>query len=134
MAEIADGSSGGIWRSAYDAARRAWPGVELSFQAFLAHATDVGGDARGAVEHPDELFLACACGAGDAKAHAILETQYLTAARAALLRMDQRPEFIDDVMQDLRTKLLLGEIPRIRRYGGRGPLIARGDLQRSPAG
>jgi RNA polymerase sigma-70 factor (ECF subfamily) len=124
VAEVADVLSGGIWQGAYDDAKRAWPGVELSFPAFLAHATEVSADARGPVEHPDELFLACACAAGDAKAHAILEAQYLTAARGALLRMDQRQDFIDDVMQELRTKLLLGEVPRIRRYGGRGPLLA----------
>ena len=48
----------------------------------------------------------------------------MTQARFSLKRLDARPEFIDDVMQELRTKLLVPPDPRILRYGGRGPLLA----------
>jgi RNA polymerase sigma-70 factor, ECF subfamily len=112
------------WREAYEDARRAWPTVVLSFETFAAHGAALAAAGPSTVAHPDELFLACACGAGDGRALAILEERYLTAARGCLQRLDPRPEFIDDVMQELRTKLLLGGSPRILRYGGRGPLLA----------
>ena len=69
------------------------------------------------------MFLACACGDGDRAAIEALEEHYME-ARASLRRLDARPEFIDDVMQELRAKLLLPPEPRILRYGGRGPLLA----------
>jgi RNA polymerase sigma-70 factor, ECF subfamily len=112
------------WRNAYEDARRTWPTVTLAFETFAAHGTALAAAAPSALAHPDELFLACACGARDGRALAILEERYLTAARGCLQRLDPRPEFIDEVMQELRTKLLLGDSPRILRYGGRGPLLA----------
>ena len=71
-----------------------------------------------------DLFLACASGHGDRAAIEALEEKYIAAARFSLRRLDPRPEFIDDVMQELRSKLLLPPEPRILRYGGRGSLLA----------
>jgi RNA polymerase sigma-70 factor (ECF subfamily) len=117
------------WREGYERARLAWPGVTLDFERFVAHAQQVGFwlGATGADPDPAnlaDLFLACASGHGDRLAIEALEGQYLAAARFSLRRLDPRPEFIDDVMQDLRSKLLLPPEPRILRYGGRGPLLA----------
>ena len=112
------------WRDAYEAARRAWPAVTLPFETFRAYGAAQNASEPSAIAHLDELFLACACGAGNERALAILEDRYLIPARGCLQRLDPRPEFIDDVLQELRAKLLLGDDPRIRRYGGRGPLLA----------
>jgi RNA polymerase sigma-70 factor (ECF subfamily) len=116
------------WREAYEAARRAWPAVTVSFDRFVAHGGEVGfspaaaGDPDAA--HAADLFLACACGDGDRPAIDALEERYMGPTRFSLKRIDARPEFIDDVMQELRSKLLLPPEPRILRYGGRGPLLA----------
>jgi RNA polymerase sigma-70 factor (ECF subfamily) len=117
------------WRQVYEAARQAWPAVALPFERFAAHAAQVGfspeagsGDPAGG--HAADLFLACACGHGDRNALQALEERHLAAARASLRRVDRRPEFLDDVLQELRAKLLLPPEPRILRYGGRGPLQA----------
>ena len=115
------------WRDAYQAAQHAWPTVTLAFERFVAHAAAVG--FRGPATDPDtantaDLFLACACGDGDRAAIEALEQQYMGPTRSSLKRLDARPEFIDDVMQELRAKLLLPPEPRILRYGGRGPLLA----------
>jgi len=117
------------WRAAYAAAQRAWPDVTLTFERFVAHAGQVGfappaaGDERDEANAAD-LFLACACADGDRAALRGLEEQVLAKTRSSLKRLDSRPEFIDDVMQELRAKLLLPPEPRILRYGGRGPLLA----------
>ena len=117
------------WRQAYEAGRSAWPAVTLGFDRFVAHAVEVafplppaGGDLDAA--NAADLFLACACGDGDRPAIEALEDRYMGPTRASLKRIDTRPEFIDDVMQELRSKLLLPPEPRVLRYGGRGPLLA----------
>lgn len=116
------------WLGAYEAAAHAHASVTLTFERFVAHATQVNfprgaaGDAD--VANAADLLLACACGDGDRTAIEVLEDQVMGPTRASLRRLDTRPEFIDDVMQELRAKLLLPPEPRILRYGGRGPLLA----------
>jgi RNA polymerase sigma-70 factor (ECF subfamily) len=111
-------------RAAYEDAGRLWPSVALPFEVFDAHVARVGYISSDAGACAADLFLACACGSGDGRAMAILEENYLRPARGSLQRLDPRPEFIDDVMQELRTKLLVGDNPRIMDYEGRGPLLA----------
>lgn len=117
------------WREGYERARLAWPAVALDFEPFVAHAQQVGFSLGAASADLDsanmaDLFLACASGHGDRAAIEALEEKYIVAARFSLKRLDPRPEFIDDVMQELRSKLLLPPEPRILRYGGRGSLVA----------
>ena len=114
------------WREAYQAARLAWPAVTLDFQRFADHARQVGFSPEATADPANaiDLYLACAAGQGDRPAIEALDERYVAPARHALKRLDARPEFIDDVMQELRTKLLLPPEPRILRYGGRGPLLA----------
>jgi RNA polymerase sigma-70 factor (ECF subfamily) len=123
LSEQQDGSG---WEVAYEEGRRAWPTIHLSFSDFAAHAAKVAGSTPQAGLHASDLFLACACACGADRdaALALLEERYLLSARGSLLRLDSRSELIDDVMQELRTKLLVGEDPRIGHYGGRGPLLA----------
>ncbi len=127
VAVMASGDGG--WRAAYEGAQRAWPDVTLAFDRFVTHAGQVGFAPPAVPDERDEanaadLFLACACAAGDRAALRALEEQVLAKTRSSLKRLDSRPEFIDDVMQELRAKLLLPPEPRILRYGGRGPLLA----------
>ena len=117
------------WREGYERARLAWPEVTLDFERFVAHARQVGFSLGAASVDLDsanmaDLFLACASGHGDRAAIEALEETYIATTRFSLKRLDPRPEFIDDVMQELRSKLLLPPEPRILRYGGRGPLLA----------
>lgn len=116
----------GRWREVYEGARGAWPGVTLDFDRFVAHAQQVGFSPAADADPSNaaDLFLACAAGDGDRVALEALEDRYVAPARFAVKRLDARPEFIDDVIQELRAKLLLPPEPRILRYGGRGPLLA----------
>src|SRR3569833_2978629 len=98
----------GPWREAVQGAQLAWPGVTLDFDRFMAHAQQVGFalDAAAAPEPANlaDLFLACAAGHGDRLAIQVLEEQVIAPARGSVRRLDARPEFVDDVMQELRAR------------------------------
>lgn len=73
-----------------------------------------------------DLYLACACARGIPAAHAALESAYTGNLRAALGTLDSRPDFIAEVLQRLREKILVtreGET-KIESYSGYGPLGA----------
>jgi RNA polymerase sigma-70 factor (ECF subfamily) len=110
------------WRAVYQDARTAWPGVELGWGDFWAHVCSAD-SAELVTEHGGDAFLAWACAAGDTTAIGYLDRRFLQAARPAIGRIDARADFVDEVLQELRTKLLIAPNPRIARYGGRGPLL-----------
>jgi RNA polymerase sigma-70 factor (ECF subfamily) len=109
-------------------AQGAHPQVVLSFEDFLAHAQARSFDAQGPqAAHAPDFFLACACAQGDRAALATLERHVLPAARDALLRRNIAPSMVDEVLQQLRERLLVprGSTPaKIAEYDGRGPLVA----------
>ena len=116
----------GAWGATYEEARRAFPGVaaDLTLAEFIAHARRAGACDAASAPYGSELFLACGCATGDVRAIVTLESGYLPAARASLARFSADSDFADEVVQELRAKLLLGPAPRIARYAGRGPLLA----------
>lgn len=73
-----------------------------------------------------DLYLAYGCARGLPAALARFEAACVPSARAAIAKIDSRPEFIADVLQELRTRLLCradaSVPPRIASYRGRGPL------------
>ena len=112
-----------VWEEAVRGAAAAFPDVKGDEVAFAAHATACR--ARGArPEHLGELFLARACGRGDAAALRRLEALVAPDLLAAARRVDRAPEFVDEVRQALRVRLLVAEGGRARidDYAGRGPL------------
>lgn len=112
---------GGLWESS----RAAWPGVELDparFMAFLA--ARVKGD-LGAVRTPD-LYLACACLAGDPLALAALDARIIARVDKAVEGVDPAPDFVDEVRQRVRERLLVadgGAAARLEDYSGQGSLL-----------
>ena len=114
----------------WQAARRAWPTVALAAADFCAYAaarvpvTVESVDAIAALRL-DELYLACACVAGDPAALAALEAHYLPVVGAALGRMQLDHAAADEVKQRLRRRLFTREgarEPKIAAYSGRGDL------------
>jgi RNA polymerase sigma-70 factor (ECF subfamily) len=110
------------WRAAYEAARAQWPSVALSLPEFREL-----GRRRGLGASPDEpflrdLYLVCAVLASDPAAQAIFETELVAPARSSIARVHRAPEFVDDALQELRRRLLVGPEPRLGRYTGRSPL------------
>jgi RNA polymerase sigma-70 factor (ECF subfamily) len=110
--------------------RRAWAGVVLADEDFLAHlARAVNGEAATAGElnalRGADLFLAAACARGDTKAIRALEDAYFSEVDQAMSRARPPGVQVDDVKQLLREKLFVargGEMPKIGEYSGRGEL------------
>lgn len=76
---------------------------------------------------PGEVWLACACGAGDAAALQLVERRYITGAIASLKSMRLDDAQLDDVLQAVRQKLLMvGDdgVTRLEEYAGQGRLAA----------
>lgn len=111
-----------------DAARAAWPGVDLPAPLFSAHlARHAPQGASGGALHLGDLYIACACAHGRPGAVEALERRHGAELHAHLARMGLPPAAADEVRQILRERLFVaaaGALPRIAEYGGRGPLSA----------
>ena len=109
---------------AWRAGRAAWPDVVLDEVRFSAHAAGLDPDA--AVRYPADIYLAAACLARDPAAIAAFDRDILSAARASIAAIDASPSFVDEVMQRVRTTLVVGDdgAPKLLGYAGRGPLRA----------
>lgn len=107
------------------AARAAHPGLGevISEPELSAHLESL--DAPQLVAHAADLYLAYGCARGLPAALARFEELCIPMARAAIAKLDGRPELVADVLQELRTRLLCksaAESPRIASYRGRGAL------------
>lgn len=107
--------------AAHAMARRTWPEVSLSYENFQAHVSPEGSTAEG-VEYPSDLYLCAACKYGQAEAYQALEAAYFPALRRLLGRLLQEVTAVEDVLQEVRTRLFVGEPPKIASYRGRGCL------------
>ncbi len=76
--------------------------------------------------HATELHLAFACRRGDPAALARFERDYVSGLGPAVGRVEASPAFVDEILQRLRTKLLVAdgpELPKIAHYTGQGELF-----------
>jgi RNA polymerase sigma-70 factor (ECF subfamily) len=111
-------------------ATAAWPTLEVPparFLAYIAERLPADGAEkllREQLAGPD-LYLACACAAGNERALAAFDSVIMSAAQPALIRMGLPQWVRADVMQQVREKLFVGDHagrPRIASYAGRGSL------------
>jgi RNA polymerase sigma-70 factor (ECF subfamily) len=117
---------------ALEEGRREYPEVALAPPAFAREiALRVAGDdppsAAIASLHAADLYLACACASGDARAARAFDDRFLSLVPAFLTRIAPSTAFADEQRQDLRVHLLVGDdrrAPPIAQYSGRGPLKA----------
>ncbi len=90
------------------------------------HMRDSSGDAVAVASRATaDLYLACACVAGDPLALTILESQVLSKLPAAMGRLKLGSAAVDEAVQRARTKLLVGN-------DGRGKIVdfsGTGDLR-----
>jgi RNA polymerase sigma-70 factor (ECF subfamily) len=112
-------------RQMYLDGHQRWPRVELAFDSFERHCRELFGasEVEATCEGAD-LFLCCACAAGDAEALDAFERDNRPVARAAIASVRREEEFVDDALQELWEKLLCGASAKVKRYAGRGPLKA----------
>ena len=110
-------------RAVVSRARAAFPSVTMDELAFV---TWLAPRAKGelAALPAEDLFLAWACARHDAAALRELDARYLSRLGPAIARVDAASELVDEVLQQLREKLLVGDAPRIATYDGDGPLMS----------
>jgi RNA polymerase sigma-70 factor (ECF subfamily) len=116
-----------VWRNA----RAAWPLVELSAEAFASHLALHWPEHTPAAVYLTEvctadLYLACACAAGNAEAVAAFEHHCLDSVDRVLARLRFDPDAIAEVKQRIRFRVLVADDgrPRIVDFSGRGTLRA----------
>jgi RNA polymerase sigma-70 factor (ECF subfamily) len=100
--------------------RAAWPTLVVDDEAFFAALarTDSPFEAI-AVE---DLYLAQACATGQRAAIEAFAQLCDPALASALRQMGLSADSVDEISQDVRTKLLVGPTPRIATYSGRASL------------
>ncbi len=107
--------------SAYERGRAAWPDVVLDRAVFEAHMATHDADPRFA----SDLYLACACAAGDRAALRAFDHAFLVEVPRFIARIAPSTELADELRQTLREHLLVaapGTRPHIADYAGRGSL------------
>jgi RNA polymerase sigma-70 factor, ECF subfamily len=111
-------------------ARTAWPMLGVLDRHFVEYLAErmpsTGSPAQwlGSLQAAD-LYLCCACTAGDASALAIFETKVFPQVVQAIASVNPEPSFVAEVQQQVRRKLLVQEDSpaRIAEYAGFGPLV-----------
>ncbi|MGE0548721.1 MAG: sigma-70 family RNA polymerase sigma factor [Kofleriaceae bacterium] len=107
--------------------RARWPEVLVEPRALAAHLVRIGIDPTHDHNYASDLYLACACAAGDQAALVTFDRELVPIIRTAARRIDSAQDFIDEVTQAARERLLVSAQPgesRISEYAGKGSLQA----------
>ncbi|HEX3853549.1 MAG TPA: sigma-70 family RNA polymerase sigma factor [Polyangiaceae bacterium] len=106
--------------------QRKWPLVKLGFETFSGHCSRVlrGSEAEDVPCEAADLYLCCACAEAQPEALRAFESEGMSVAKAAIARINREADFVQDTLQEVWDKLLLGSEARVRQYAGRGPLKA----------
>jgi len=117
--------------AAVEEAQRAWPRFLVADEVFVAHLADRVGESSDVCAalaglHRSDLYFACAMLHQDAAALAAFDELLLRQVPRFLGRMAPTAAQLDDIIQDMRIKLLVpnepGRPPKIAQYGGRHSL------------
>ncbi|HEU0034400.1 MAG TPA: sigma factor-like helix-turn-helix DNA-binding protein [Kofleriaceae bacterium] len=102
----------------YAEGRAAWPGIEVSPDRFAGAVS--GRDPVDAAE----VYLACACAAGDAAAIRAFEARYFACIAPVARRHGLGADDASEIAQILRQRLFVGDgaPPRVLDYAGKGQL------------
>jgi RNA polymerase sigma-70 factor (ECF subfamily) len=108
--------------------RLAHPGIHVTAEHFVEHLGRCGarvGDGQRDL-HAEDLYLACACLAGDKPALAQLRTIGEPVVEHALKRMGGSGSVLEEIGQQLWEALLLGrgKAAKLATFAGRGPIVA----------
>jgi RNA polymerase sigma-70 factor (ECF subfamily) len=106
-------------------AERTWPGVAIERAELVKALAERLAPTAIIADAAVELALALGCARGDRAALAAFDRAYLADVPAGLAHMKLDRALIDDLLQEVRTKLLVvesGGRPRILDYAGQGKL------------
>jgi RNA polymerase sigma-70 factor, ECF subfamily len=111
------------------AAQRDWPGLRVPAEAFAAYvaeriSADMSPEEAVGQLHTSDLYLACGCARGDAKAVAAFDEHCLGQLDRLLAGMGVGADVSAEVKQDIRSRVLVGDgrTPEILDFTGRGDL------------
>jgi RNA polymerase sigma-70 factor (ECF subfamily) len=120
-----------LLEAALATAKAAYPEVALADELYVGHLAERmppegdGPKALASVQASD-LYIACACALGDARAIAVFDKRYASKVAEVVARLDKSTAFIDEAQQAVRQKLFMsdGEAnPKIAEYSGKGSLV-----------
>jgi RNA polymerase sigma-70 factor (ECF subfamily) len=113
------------FRALWLAAQSVWPSFGLSLERFALYLSRHAQDGPlPAPERAGDVYLACACAERVPAAIGAFEQVLAAAVGRAVARIDSSRGFVDLVSQDLRTRLLMGDPPKITDYAGRAPFAS----------
>jgi RNA polymerase sigma-70 factor, ECF subfamily len=115
------GDPNGLRPEDYQKCCRRYPAVEVSFETLGARAASVNQPPDQL--HLEDLFLACACGAGDRVAWEIFLDEYLPQLHQWAVQACNRLQGGEDLSQDI-VALLLEDRRKLASYDGRGRLAS----------
>jgi RNA polymerase sigma-70 factor len=98
------------------AAHAAWPDIALADAMFLDHVEHIAADDLAEDLDFAAIYLGCACLHGDSRALAAFEAAHFADLPRTLSRITSDVALVDEVKQQLRIKLFVGERPAIARY------------------
>jgi RNA polymerase sigma-70 factor (ECF subfamily) len=111
----------------YAAARRQFPSVEVERAAFAAYVRErrEGADEALSDHGAAQLYFACACVRGDREALRLFEQTCVPVLERAIAKARLSVDAAADVVQSLRTALLVGDgerRPKLAEFRGEGEL------------
>jgi RNA polymerase sigma-70 factor (ECF subfamily) len=109
---------------AYRAGRATWPQLRIDLSDFQGWVRASGIDAQALAERGEELYLVAGCVARDPEAYQAFERRYLGTLTHTVGRIVLSADQADELRQQLRVSLLLGDAPKIGSFRGQGPLGA----------
>lgn len=100
------------------------PGIMVDEGAFGAAVASRSNGGSVAELHAGDLLVAIGALAGDARALAVFEAEHVADARRALVRLRLDASTVEEIVQRMRAKVLVGDGagPRLASYSARGPL------------
>ncbi|HVZ32183.1 MAG TPA: sigma-70 family RNA polymerase sigma factor [Polyangiaceae bacterium] len=106
---------------AHDTAAEHWPTLAISFERFKAHLSRLGYREQ-LPKYPSSVYLCAACICEADTACKVFEAAYFPSLQRFISKFDSRIDIIEDLLQQLRTRLFVGSGARIASYQGKGSL------------
>ncbi len=108
-----------LWRAAHEQGSKTWSGVKLTFEEFMLHVESLGQSE--VPPYAEDLYLMAACRLARPLAFEALEHQHIVRLKALLTSLLRDASAVDDVLQEVRKRLVKGPASRAS-YAGTGPL------------
>jgi RNA polymerase sigma-70 factor (ECF subfamily) len=104
-------------------ARARWGTLRATPDDLVRYVDGLGDRCGDLEQYGDELVLACACLQGDEQALMVLEREYIGRLGSSLVRFGTHDDFVAEVTQLVRERLLVPPEPRLAMYAATGPLL-----------